>query len=252
MQLKLQQLGTDWVRIKWVKGHALNDECLASGVATYEDAFGNDQADKLAYKASRLLSIDKRLFSSYKAHLRSIAFAQAFVLRIWEARDRAGRGDNPPHNNPGAPSNGPANSGPQSPTQPPFRPASIVDLLDSGPHLFPGYPWGWPSEGTSYNVTLPEDFSLEQYTKVNAKCHWNSGCALFNAAISYFDGLPWNIQEGTGVSIPELVIDFETSQSVLLFSKGGGLPTTWEGKIKIFIAMLRKLKFMLKKTSTPR
>jgi len=87
--MKLEQT----IRIKWIKGHALNDECLASGVATLEDAFGNDQADKLAAKGAKLLKIDKHHFSDYTLHIRSIAFAQAFVLRILESRDRVGRGD---------------------------------------------------------------------------------------------------------------------------------------------------------------
>ena len=93
IQTVLHEVGTDWIRIKWIKGHALNDECLASGAATLEGAFGNDQADRLAAKGSRLLKIDKHHFRDYTAHIRSIAFAQAFVLRIWESRDRVGRGD---------------------------------------------------------------------------------------------------------------------------------------------------------------
>ena len=52
IQTVLHEVGTDWVGLKWIKGHALNDECLASGVATLEDAFGNDQADKLAAKGA--------------------------------------------------------------------------------------------------------------------------------------------------------------------------------------------------------
>ena len=92
---------------------------------------------------------------------------------------------------------------------------------------------------------------MVESTTIKGNAKWDSGYALFNAAIKYFDGLPWNIQEGTGVSIPELVIDFEISQSVLLLSKGRGIPTTWEGKIKIFLAMIRKLKAMLPRPVHP-
>jgi len=233
IQTVLHEVGTDWIRIKWIKGHALNDECLASGVATLEDAFGNDQADRLAAKGSRLLKIDKHHFRDYTAHIRSIAFAQAFVLRIWESRDRVGRGDVLPQDaggpsaDPSTPHTMPDSSQAQSVSD--FNPG-IHDpvVLDSGPALFPGYPWGWPTDGIPYEVALPPNFELAHIQK--RKTNWICSLALFSAAINYFNGLRWKVLEGTGVSIAELALDFEMSQSVLLSSKNCPLPSASQDK----------------------
>jgi hypothetical protein len=38
-------------------------------------------------------------------------------------------------------------------------------VLDSGPALFPGYPWGWPTDGIPYEVALPPNFELAHIRK---------------------------------------------------------------------------------------
>ena len=53
------------------------------------------------------------------------------------------------------------------------------------------------------------------------------------------------------MSIAELALDFEMSQSVLLSSKNCPLPSAWQDRTSIFLAMIRKLNQILGKQVHP-
>ena len=85
------------------------------------------------------------------------------MLRIWESRDRVGRRDILPHEAGGPSADLSTPHTVQITSQ--AQSASVFDPgihnpvdLDSGPALFPGYPWGWPRDGIIYEVALPPNF----------------------------------------------------------------------------------------------
>ena len=133
------------------------------------------------------------------------------MLCVWEARDRVGRGDVLQHKAGGPFSDFSTPLTRQNSSQ--ARRASVFNPgihnpvdLESGPALFPGYPWGWPTDGIIYEVALLPSFELAHIRK--GKTKWNCPLAVFNVAINYFNGLRWKVLYGTGVSIAELVSDF--------------------------------------------
>ena len=100
-----------------------------------------------------------------------------------------------------------------------------------------------------YEVALPPNFELANIRK--RKTNWICSLALFSAAINYFNGLRWKVLEGTGVSIAELALDFEMSQSVLPSPKSCPLPSAWQDKTSIFLARICKLTLILGKQVHP-
>ena len=111
-------------------------------------------------------------------------------------------------------------------------------------HCSQGTPGGGQQMASHMRLHFPPTLNLR--TSGNAK---RIGFARLPYSVRQSTTL--KVLEGTGVSIAELALDFEMSQSVLLSSKSCPLPSAWQDKTSIFLAMIRKLNQILGKQVHP-